>query len=199
MRDLELRLQADGFKYIVGVDEAGRGPLAGPVVAAVVHIPASLVIEGVSDSKALSPKKRSAVYQELITKADYSVGQASPEEIDEINILQASLLAMKRSIAGISSSPDYCLVDGNQAIPGLEIPQRTVVKGDATCHLIAAASIIAKVTRDRLMEEYDKQYPAYGFARHKGYPTAEHLRALARYGPSPIHRRSFKRVSGEAL
>jgi ribonuclease HII len=178
---------------IVGTDEAGRGPLAGPVVAAAVILDLAIPIEGVNDSKKLSPGKREALYEVITTRAKaWAVGDASPEEIDRYNILQASLLAMKRAIDVLGCAWSLVLVDGNQPIHGISpSAQRTVVGGDAKSASIAAASIIAKVTRDRLMVQYHDQYPAYGFDAHKGYPTAVHRSKVIEYGLTPIHRRSF--------
>ncbi len=194
MRALETELITNGYNYIIGVDEAGRGPLAGPVVAAAVSLPRDLTLDNIKDSKALSPQKRIKSYEEISRYGQIGIGLASPQEIDTYNILQASLLAMKRGISKIHPSPDICLIDGNQRIPGLYIEQRLIVRGDATQYLIAAASIIAKVHRDTLMEQYHLEYPEYGFAQHKGYPTKEHIQALGEFGPTPIHRHSFQRV-----
>lgn len=180
-----------GYKNICGVDEAGRGPLAGNVVAAAVILPQGLVIEGLNDSKKLSEKKREALY-EVITKEalSYSVAWATPAEIDELNILGATMLAMKRAVEGLSVSADFALIDGNCA-RGFDIPTQTVVKGDAKSPSIAAASILAKVTRDRQCIEMDKAYPEYGFAKHKAYPTKDHMNKVREIGPCPEHRRSF--------
>lgn len=180
-----------GYKNICGVDEAGRGPLAGNVVAAAVILPQGLVIEGLNDSKKLSEKKREALY-EVITKEalSYSIAWATPAEIDELNILGATMLAMKRAVEGLSVSADFALIDGNCA-RGFDIPTQTVVKGDAKSPSIAAASILAKVTRDRQCIEMDKAYPEYGFAKHKAYPTKDHMNKVREIGPCPEHRRSF--------
>ena len=182
---------ADGIQVICGVDEAGRGPLAGNVVAAAVILPQGLVIDGLNDSKKLSEKKREALY-EVITKEalSYSIAWATPEEIDELNILGATMLAMKRAVEGLSVLADFALIDGNCA-RGFDIPTQTVVKGDAKSPSIAAASILAKVTRDRQCIEMDKAYPEYGFAKHKAYPTKDHLNKVREIGPCPEHRRSF--------
>ena len=176
---------------VCGVDEAGRGPLAGPVCAAAVILPEGWEPEGLNDSKKLSPQKREALYGEITARAlAWSVAFASEKEIDEINILQATFLAMRRALEGLSVKPDFALVDGNRD-PGLGLPTRCEVKGDGRYACIAAASVLAKVSRDRLMDEYDGVYPQYGFLRHKGYPTKAHYEALAQFGPCPIHRRSF--------
>ncbi len=179
------------FPLICGIDEAGRGPLAGPVAAAAVILPASFELPYLNDSKKVTPKRRDVLFDEIKKQAvAYAVCLASPERIDEINILQATLEAMRNAVSELSAAPEFIAADA-VTIPGIAIPQKAVVKGDAKCASIAAASILAKVTRDRLMEEYDRIYPEYGFASHKGYGTAEHIRALKQYGPCPIHRRSF--------
>ena len=176
---------------ICGIDEAGRGPLAGPVVAGAVILPKDCEILFLNDSKKLSEKKREALFLEIQEKAEaWSVGVVGPEVIDEINILQAPYQAIREAIAGLKVQPGLLLNDA-VTIPGVEIPQVPIVKGDAKSLSIAAASIMAKVTRDHLMVEYDQIYPQYGFAKHKGYGTAAHIAALKEYGPCPIHRRSF--------
>ena len=176
---------------VCGIDEAGRGPLAGPVCAAAVILPPDWEPAGLNDSKKLSPAQRDALYDEITQKAiGWSVAYASEAEIDEVNILQATFLAMRRALAGLSTKPDFALVDGNRD-PILGIPTRCEIKGDGRYGCIAAASVLAKVSRDRLMEEMDRVYPQYGFLRHKGYPTKAHYEALAQFGPCPIHRRSF--------
>ncbi len=181
-----------GFKYICGVDEAGRGPLAGPVCAAAVILPEGAEIEGLNDSKKLSEKKREALFDIICEKAvAFSIAYGTLEEIEELNILEATFLAMNRAIDGLSIPADYALIDGNRAPKGIKIPCETVIKGDAKSCSIAAASILAKVTRDRLLLEYDKKYPEYNFAKHKGYGTKEHTEAILKYGPSEIHRLSF--------
>jgi ribonuclease HII len=193
--DFDLRIEAERGCRVAGLDEAGRGPLAGPVVAAAVMLDMGRPIAGVNDSKQLSPKKRDALY-DLITEqaAAWAVGEASVEEIDRINILQASLIAMKRALDAIACAWSLALVDGNCRIPSLENGrQLTVVRGDATSASIAAASIIAKVTRDRLMARYHETYPAYEFSLHKGYGTALHRERIRRHGLCEIHRRSFCR------
>ena len=177
-----------------GVDEAGRGPLAGPVVAASVILSREEPVYGLNDSKALTSAKRSGLYEEIYKKAvSVAVGIVENEIIDEINILQATIKAMEKSILGLSVIPDLVYIDGNRPTT-LEIKQQTIVKGDTKCQSIAAASIIAKVTRDRIMEELDKVYPLYGFSKHKGYPTKAHYEAISKYGPSPVHRLSFRGV-----
>ncbi len=177
------------MRLIAGVDEAGRGPLAGPVIAAAVVLVEPL--DGLADSKALSARQREYLFGEIRNHAQaWSVGRADVEEIDTLNILQASLLAMQRAVASLGIDVDEVLVDGNR-LPVLECAARAVVNGDATVPVISAASIVAKVTRDREMEALDRQFPGYGLAIHKGYPTRKHLEALERLGPSSIHRRSF--------
>jgi ribonuclease HII len=191
---LEKELNDAGYAAICGVDEAGRGPLCGPVVAAACILPMGLVIEGLNDSKKLTPKKRDALYDYICENAvSYCIAEASVEEIDELNILEATLLAMRRAIDGLSVPADFALIDGNVS-RDFQIPVRAIVKGDATSPSIAAASILAKVTRDRLMRELDKEFPGYGLAGNKGYGTAEHLRALKELGVSDVHRRSFAPV-----
>lgn len=176
---------------ICGIDEAGRGPLAGPVVAGAVILPPDCEILYLNDSKKLSAAKREELYDEIMDKAiAAAVGMASPERIDEINILQATYEAMRQAISRLGVSPDLLLNDA-VTIPGIDIVQVPIIKGDAKSVSIAAASILAKVTRDRLMTEYDAQYPEYGFARHKGYGSQDHIEVLRRLGPTPIHRRSF--------
>lgn len=181
----------DKIKVICGIDEAGRGPLMGPVVAAACILPDGFVIEGLNDSKKLTEKKREALF-DLITEnaLSYCVAMATVEEIEELNILNATMLAMNRAVDGLSIPADMALIDGN-ASRGFKIPTKTVVKGDATVPCIAAASILAKVSRDRMCDEYDKEYPDYGFAKHKGYGTKAHMEAIRKYGPCPVHRPSF--------
>ena len=182
---------AGGVKLVCGVDEAGRGPLAGPVCAAAVMLPPGLAIPGLNDSKKLTDKKRRELYDVIIREAvTYGVAFASETEIDEINILQATFLAMERAMQKLSPQPELALIDGNRA-KDFGLPVRTIIKGDSLSASIAAASILAKVTRDRLMEEYDAQYPQYGFAVHKGYGTRRHYEALREFGPCPIHRQTF--------
>ena len=182
---------ADGVKLVCGVDEAGRGPLAGPVCAAAVILPPELVIPGLNDSKKLTDKKRRELYDVITAEAvSYGIAFADEKEIDEINILQATFLAMARAMEKLTPQPELALIDGNRA-KDFGLPVRTVVKGDSLSASIAAASILAKVTRDRLMEQYDEAYPQYGFAIHKGYGTKRHYEALREFGPSPIHRMTF--------
>lgn len=188
-----------GYKVICGIDEAGRGPLAGPVHAAAVILPMGLEIEGLNDSKKLSEKKREQLFDVICEKAiDYSIGIATEKEIDEINILNATFLAMHRAVEGLRIKPDYALIDGNQYPKIPFVTEETVVKGDAKSMSVAAASILAKVSRDRFMLEKAKEYPQYQFEKHKGYGTKLHYEMLAEYGPSPIHRMSFlKKLYGE--
>ena len=181
----------ENVNVICGVDEAGRGPLAGPVVAAACILPEGYMLDGLNDSKKLSEKKREKLFDEIINNAlDYSIASASVEEIEELNILNATMLAMSRAIEGLKIKPDLALIDGNTS-RGFSIKTKTVVGGDAKSPSIAAASILAKVTRDRLCYQYDNDFPLYGFAKHKGYGTALHMQALREYGPTPIHRLSF--------
>lgn len=189
--ELENELYDSGISTLCGVDEAGRGPLAGPVCAAAVMLPRGIVIDGLNDSKKLSEKRREQLYGEITAKAlHWSVAFASVEEIEELNILGATYLAMNRAIAGLGVVPELALIDGNRAV-GVEYKTRCVVGGDGKCADIAAASIIAKVTRDWLMYQLDRQYPGYGFAKHKGYGTAAHYAAIRELGASPVHRPSF--------
>ncbi|MGX8698648.1 MAG: ribonuclease HII [bacterium] len=189
---LEKELTAGAGIYC-GVDEAGRGPLAGPVCAAAVILPQDCPLPGLNDSKKLSEKKREALYALIVEKAlSYGIAFASPEEIDEVNILNATYLAMNRAIEKLSAPVSLALIDGNRA-EGIHVSHLTVVGGDGKCASIAAASILAKVTRDRWMLELDKEYPQYAFAQHKGYGTRLHYERLREYGPSPVHRRSFLR------
>jgi ribonuclease HII len=189
--EYEEKHYSEGFNSVCGVDEAGRGPLCGPVVAAAVILPLGLEIERLNDSKKLSEKKREALFDVICEKAiAYSIAEASPAEIDEINILNASMLAMRRAVEGLGVKADFALIDGNCS-RGFEIPTETVVKGDAKSYSIAAASILAKVTRDRGCIELDREYPEYGIAKHKGYPTKDHMDAVRQYGPAPIYRKSF--------
>ena len=182
---------AEGFATVCGVDEAGRGPLAGPVCAAAVILPKGLIIDGLNDSKKLTDKKRRELFDVITEQAVcYGIAMASEQEIDEINILQATFLAMQRALDKLTVRPDLALIDGNRA-KDFGLPVKTIVKGDSLSASIAAASVLAKVTRDRLMEELDKAYPQYGFAVHKGYGTKRHYAALAEFGPCEIHRRTF--------
>lgn len=195
---IENEYREKGFNIICGVDEAGRGPLAGPVYAAAVILPSDCVIEGLNDSKKLTEKKREALFDEIKEKAlAYGIASADEKEIDEINILNATFLAMKRAIASLSVKPDLALIDGNQK-PHTDIEEVTVIKGDAKSMSIAAASVIAKVSRDRFMLEMAEKYPQYEFARHKGYGTKLHYEKIAQYGVCDIHRRTFlKKILGE--
>lgn len=182
---------ADGYQIVCGVDEAGRGPLAGPVYAAAVILPKGYIVDGVNDSKKLSEKKREALFDKIIDECiSYSIGIATHEEIDEINILQATFLAMRRAVDGLSVKPDIALIDGNKT-PGLDIAERFIIKGDANSANIAAASILAKVSRDRYMLRMAEKYPEYQFEKHKGYGTKLHYEMLEKYGISPIHRKTF--------
>ena len=183
---------AEGYSLICGVDEAGRGPLAGPVCAAAVILPVDLEIEGLNDSKKLSDARRRALSDVIVGQAvAYGIAMVDEKTIDEINILQATFLAMRRAVEQLAVTPSLALVDGNREPDFGEIPVHTIVKGDSLSANIAAASILAKVTRDRFMEEQDALYPEYGFAVHKGYGTRAHYDALRQYGPCPIHRRTF--------
>lgn len=191
--DYEKKIWAKG-RIPAGVDEAGRGPLAGPVVAAAVVLPDDCIIEGLDDSKKLSHSKRKKIFEDVKRVAiSYAIGIVEPEEIDKTNILQASLLAMEISVKLLTTKPDYLLIDGNQRT-SLLLVQETIVKGDSKSCSIAAASIIAKVTRDSIMEDYHLKYPDYNFKGHKGYPTKEHYEAIKQHGPCPIHRKTFRGV-----
>lgn len=202
MPDFEIEKAAlsRGYKFICGVDEAGRGPLAGPVCAAAVILPTDLKIDGLNDSKKISEKKREILYDVICEKAlAYCISFGTLEEIEEFNILEATFLAMNRSIDGLNIKPDYALIDGNRVPKNIKVPCETVVKGDAKSASIAAASILAKVTRDRLLLEYDSEYPEYNFKKHKGYGTKEHTDLILKYGPCPIHRMSFlKKLLGDS-
>ena len=190
--ELESALINSGKTYVCGVDEAGRGPLAGPVCAAAVILPIGCEIEGLNDSKKLSEKKREALYDIIIEKAiAYNIAFGTLEEIEEYNILEATYIAMNRAIDGLKTKPDHALIDGNRVPKGIKVPCDTVIKGDAKSFSIAAASILAKVTRDRLLLKYDEQYPQYNFKKHKGYGTKEHYEAINKYGVCEIHRLSF--------
>ncbi len=187
----ELKHIGEGYSLVCGCDEAGRGPLCGPVVAAAVILPRDLEIEGLNDSKKLTEKRRERLFDIIKEKAvAYAICEASPAEIDEINILNASMLAMRRAIEALPTGADFALIDGN-CTRGIPIPCEAIVGGDAKSASIAAASILAKVTRDRLCAEQDKLYPEYGIAKHKGYPTKVHMDAVREHGPSPIHRLTF--------
>ncbi len=189
--DIEDTAYAQGYTAVCGCDEAGRGPLAGPVVAAAVILPRGCEIAGLNDSKKLTERKREALFDVICdTALAYAIAQASAEEIDEINILNASMLAMRRAVEALSVKADFALIDGNTS-RGFAIPTQTVVGGDAKSPSIAAASILAKVTRDRMCADMDAEYPEYGFAKHKGYPTKAHMDAVREHGPAPIHRKTF--------
>lgn len=200
MPDFSYETQAKykGFKLVCGVDEAGRGPLAGPVCAAAVILPDDCVIDGLDDSKKISEKKREMLFDIIIEKAvAYSIAYGTLEEIEQYNILEATYIAMNRAIDGLNIKADFALIDGNRVPKDIKIPCETVIKGDSKSYSIAAASILAKVTRDRLMLEYDKKYPQYLFAQHKGYGTKAHYEAIKQYGVCEIHRLSFlKNVLG---
>lgn len=185
-----------GYQILAGIDEAGRGPLAGPVVAAACIIPEKVVIRGIDDSKKLTPEKREKLFDKICSNPDiiYGVGIISHEVIDQVNIYQASILAMLEAVSKLSVTPDILLVDGLK-LPHPSIPSEKIIDGDALVRCIAAASILAKVTRDRIMVEYHQQFPQYGFDQHKGYCTAQHLVFLEKYGACPIHRRSFEPVT----
>lgn len=195
--DIEDAAYAEGYTAVCGCDEAGRGPLAGPVVAAAVILPRGCEIAGLNDSKKLTEKKREALFDVICNTAlAYAIAEASPAEIDEINILNASMLAMRRAVEALGIPADFALIDGNTS-RGFAIPTQTVVGGDAKSPSIAAASILAKVTRDRMCADMDAQYPVYGFAKHKGYPTKVHMDAVREHGPSPIHRKTFLKFLNE--
>jgi ribonuclease HII len=181
-----------GYYRVAGVDEAGRGPLAGPVVVAACILPYGIRIDGVDDSKRLSPIKRKALFDILTSHSQivYAVEVVEPEVIDRINIFQATMLGMRQAVLKLKDQPDYVLVDGNHA-PSIPMPVKAVIQGDRLSQIIAAASILAKETRDAIMVSYDEKWPQYGFAKHKGYATEEHIQTLQKYGPCPIHRRSF--------
>ncbi len=197
MMDNEKRLKGEGFKKIAGIDEAGRGPLAGPVVAASCILPEGVFFEGLNDSKQLSPEQREILFDRITSCPGivYGIAKASVAEIDRYNILKATFLAMRRAVSEMGEKPDFLLIDGNQ-VPAFEFPAQALVAGDALSVSIAAASILAKVTRDRMMVEWDKKWPQYGFKQHKGYATEQHITAILKWGPSPLHRKSFDPVKG---
>ena len=200
--EFDAAVRAEGYALVCGVDEAGRGPLCGPVYAAAVILSPDRPIDGLNDSKKLTEAKREALFDVICEQAEaYGIGFATVEEIEQYNILQATFLAMRRAVAALQKTPDFVLVDGNQIPVGMDLPLRTVVKGDALSASIAAASILAKVSRDRELLKLDEQYPQYGFAKHKGYGTAAHYEALRQFGPSPVHRMSFlkKFLAAEGL
>lgn len=189
--EFEKEALAKGYKSVCGVDEAGRGPLAGPVCASAVILPEGVIIEGVNDSKKLSEKKRESLFDVIREQAlSYSIAYATVDEIEEINILNATMLAMRRAIDGLDIKADYAMIDGNK-IPPIDIDAECIVKGDAKSMSIACASILAKVSRDRLLYKYAEEYPMYGFDKHKGYGTKVHREAILKYGPCPYHRKSF--------
>lgn len=189
--EFEKEALAKGYKSVCGVDEAGRGPLAGPVCAAAVILPEGVIIDGVNDSKKLSEKKRESLFDVIREQAlSYSIAYATVDEIEEINILNATMLAMCRAIDGLDIKADYAMIDGNK-IPPIDIDAECIVKGDAKSMSIACASILAKVSRDRLLYKYAEEYPMYGFDKHKGYGTKVHREAILKYGPCPYHRKSF--------
>lgn len=192
LKEFENKLYSEGLKYIAGIDEAGRGPLAGPVVVGIAIMKPDSFIEGVNDSKKISEKKRKLLYEQITNEAiDWSVGIVDQNEIDEINILNATKKALHMAITNLKIKPDRILVDALEHIDTCGIPYTSIIKGDAKVYSISAASIIAKVTRDRMMKEYDEIYPEYGFAGHKGYGTAKHIQAIKTYGPCPLHRKTF--------
>ncbi len=192
MNVFELACQQSGYKQIAGIDEAGRGALAGPVIAAAVILPAHCNIKGLRDSKQLSPKQRAYLFDEIHNVAvSIGIGSADHRVVDRLNVLQATLLAMQKAVEKLTPAPDYLLVDGLD-LPEVSIVGEAIPKGDSRSYSIAAASIVAKITRDRLMVELDPIYPNYGFSRHKGYPTSQHRQAIAQFGASDIHRRTFK-------
>lgn len=192
LKEEENKLYNENIKYICGIDEAGRGPLAGPVVVGAVILPEDSFIEGVNDSKKVSEKKREKIYEKIIEEAiAYSVGIVDQKTIDDINILNATKLGVKLALEGLTQRPDVIMVDALNNIDTLGIPYISVVKGDAKNYCIAAASIIAKVTRDRIMRQWDEVYPIYGFSKHKGYGTAEHIRIIKENGPCILHRKTF--------
>lgn len=192
LKEFENKLYSEGLKYLAGIDEAGRGPLAGPVVVGIAIMKPDSFIEGVNDSKKISEKKRELLYEQITNEAiDWSVGIVDQNEIDEINILNATKKALHMAITNLKIKPDRILVDALEHIDTCGIPYTSIIKGDAKVYSISAASIIAKVTRDRMMKEYDEIYPEYGFAGHKGYGTAKHIQAIKTYGPCPLHRKTF--------
>ena len=194
MYEYESALYDEGYRHIAGVDESGRGPLAGPVMACAVILPKGLIIEGVKDSKQLSPKRREALYEKILNDAvSYGIGVVGADEIDRINILMATMEAMRQAVAALSPQPDAVIVDGNR-LPDLPtgVCAKCIIKGDELCHTIAAASIIAKVTRDHFMGDLHEKYPLYGFRQHKGYGTKQHVEAIRQHGVCAFHRKSFK-------
>ena len=200
MRKTENRLRAEGYRLIAGVDEAGRGPLAGPVYAAAVILPENARLDGINDSKKISAKKREELFDKIIEIAvSYAVFSVDEKTIDEINILNATHIAMNGAVNALTQKPDYVIIDGN-SISGMSLPHETLVQGDAKSISIAAASILAKVSRDRYIIEMAEKYPLYGFEKHKGYGTKAHTEAILKYGPCPIHRKTFlKKLLGGQL
>lgn len=200
MYEIERARISDGYRAVAGVDEAGRGPLAGPVYAAAVILPADTVIKGLNDSKKLTEKRREELFDEITERAiSYNIYSVDEKRIDEINILNATFEAMNGAVSGLSKTPDFVLIDGNR-IKNMTLPHETIVKGDAKSASIAAASILAKVSRDRFICQMAQKYPQYGFEKHKGYGTKAHSEAILKYGPCPIHRRSFlKKLLGENI
>lgn len=198
MHETEKRLLSRGYRFIAGVDEAGRGPLAGPVYAAAVILPENIRLDGINDSKKLSEKKREALFGQIIQSAvDYCIYSVDEKIIDEINILNATHMAMNGAVNGLKQKPDYVIIDGN-SIKGMNLPHETIVKGDAKSISIAAASILAKVSRDRYITKMAEEYPEYGFEKHKGYGTKAHYAAIEKYGICPIHRKTFlKKILGD--
>lgn len=199
LKQIEQGIYNEGKELICGIDEAGRGPLAGPVVVAAVIMPKDSMIEGVNDSKKVSEKKREILYEKIIDEAiSYGVGIIDQKEIDRINILNATKEGLTMAVQELNSKPDLIIVDALNKIDTLGIPYKSIIKGDAKCYSIAAASIIAKVTRDRIMRQWDEVYPQYGFSKHKGYGTSEHIKAIKEYGLCPLHRLSFvKNIVGK--
>lgn len=192
LKEYENKLHEQGLQYIAGIDEAGRGPLAGPVVVGVAIMRPESFIEGINDSKKISESKREKLYEQITEEAiDWSVGIITEKEIDEINILNATKRALEKALDNLKIKPDRILVDALEHIDTKGVPYTSVIKGDAKIYSISAASIIAKVTRDRIMREYDEVYPEYGFAKHKGYGTSAHISAIKENGPCPIHRKTF--------
>ena len=192
LKKIELEYHKKGIKYIAGIDEAGRGPLAGPVVIGCVIMPEDSMIEGINDSKKVSEKKREKLYDEIIENAiSWSVAIIDKQDIDELNILNATKKGVTQAIQGLKTKPELILVDALNGIDTCNIKYDSIIKGDVKCYSISAASILAKVTRDRIMREWDEVYPQYGFAKHKGYGTKAHIEALKEYGPCPIHRKTF--------
>ena len=199
LKEIEENLYEQGCNSICGIDEAGRGPLAGPVVVAAVIMPRDSMIEGVNDSKKVSEKKREALYEQILQEAiSYGIGIIDQKEIDNINILNATKKGLTTAVQALTVRPDRIIVDALEHIDTCHIPYTSIIKGDAKCYSIAAASIIAKVTRDRIMRQWDEIYPQYGFAKHKGYGTKAHIEAIKEYGLTPIHRLSFvKNIIGK--